>query len=368
MRVAICVNHFHPSVGGSEYVTKRIAEHIAKSHKVYVFTRMVRGRRADDIKGYQVFSYRHRDASGFLGKLKSVKPDVVLIYSDMFDFYRQVLSGTLKTRLIVALCGANWAHSHPAYSRLFLSLAHNIDHLICHSECERDYSMCSQSFLRDKTVLIPNGIDLSDFDSNIKTREALLPKCSDKQWIINVSNFFPGKGQEHCIEILRLLANKEKISFIQISNDIEFPIGEKLKNSWRLKATRELKQRGIDFHMMSNLPREDVVGFFKNANAFLFPSVKEVAPIVLLESMASRTPWVCMDVGNAKELSGGFCVKAVKDHQFQAMVDSRVIRTMAAYTDRALGEPHLGDVGRLHVEREFMWDKILQLYSNLLER
>jgi glycosyltransferase involved in cell wall biosynthesis len=44
------------------------------------------------------------------------------------------------------------------------------------------------------------------------------------------------------------------------------------------------------------------------ADAFLFPSRIECAPLVIVEAMAAGVPWVSYDVGNVRELAGGIVV------------------------------------------------------------
>jgi len=107
-----------------------------------------------------------------------------------------------------------------------------------------------------------------------------------------VSNFFPGKGQEHIINILDKLPNKEDYSYLQISSNIDFSIGKTLENKWNNQV---MQCHNLDIRWLKNLSRQDTIGYFKNSNVFVFTSEKEVAPIVTLESMAARLPWVSTD-------------------------------------------------------------------------
>ena len=51
-----------------------------------------------------------------------------------------------------------------------------------------------------------------------------------------------------------------------------------------------------------SLARGGTVAAYKEADLFLFPSNIECSPIVLFECMASKTPFLTTDVGNAKEI------------------------------------------------------------------
>ena len=89
LKVSICVNYFHPSVGGAEFVSKTIADYISKHHEVSVFTRKLIGKRRDarDFP-YRVYEYTTGDLVGFEKKLHDIKQDVVFIIIDVFYFFR----------------------------------------------------------------------------------------------------------------------------------------------------------------------------------------------------------------------------------------------------------------------------------------
>ena len=224
MKICVGVNHYYPSIGGAEKVVQTIVEYLAPLHEVFVFTRKLKGRDKQHFKNYKVFEYRPGDLTGFSNKLKSINPDVLMIYSDMFDFFRPIAIQSNPFQLVIALCGANWLHTQRNYIKSLYRNANNIKAIICHSECERDYRICSDDQLLSKTVIIPNGIWLEEFDENLLKRHDLEPDIADKKWIVNVSNFFPGKGQEHAVDIISRLPDLHELAYIQISNiKISFP-------------------------------------------------------------------------------------------------------------------------------------------------
>src|SRR5262249_54379738 len=57
--------------------------------------------------------------------------------------------------------------------------------------------------------------------------------------------------------------------------------------------------------LLTDAPREWVVSAYKEADLFLFGSEVECFPLVILETMAARTPFVATDAGNVAELPGG---------------------------------------------------------------
>ena len=366
MKIALGVNHYHPSIGGAEIVAKAIVDYLSQYHEMFVFTRKLgKKRNLCDFK-YPVIEYRPGEIVQFEKKVKSLDLDAFLIYSDVFDFFRPMAFQRHSFRLILALCGANWLYSQRNYiTKLYRNIS-NIHSIILHSKLERDYKICSNEHILPKVTIIPNGVWCDEFDKNTLTKEELAPEIADKRWLLNVSNFFPGKGQEHLAKILPEMSNPEELAYIQISSDIDFSVGKLLEGKWKL-AVRNLKEKGMSVRLKKNLQREQVIGFLKQSNAFVFPSEKEVAPLVLLESMASSLPWVATNVGNVADLRGGHCVATIKDSRFHSVFDNRTRSAFLLGIHTALNKPSLGEEGRQQIDNELNWNKILPHYRTLIE-
>ncbi len=367
MKIAICVNAFAPLIGGCEIVTKTLAEHWSNNHEVTILTRRVKERDHRDFKKFKVVEYAYGDQLSFPAHLDRINPDLVFVYSDVFDFFRLIAFGKNKFRLIFALCGANWLYENRNFINMLNRNVANIECLLCHSEYDRDFKMCSAGNFTKKTVVIPNGVDVSDFDNNHLSRQDLLPDLAAKRWILNVSNFFPGKGQEHLIHILSDVKNPEEVVYLQVSNDIQFPIGKQLEQKWKV-LSRKLQTKGVTVKLLKNQPREKVIGFFKQSNVFAFPTEKEVAPIVLLESMAAALPWVATDVGNAIGLKGGICIRSAKNRKYHNIFDKRVSDLFLEGIYNVWNSPKIGEAGRYQIDKELTWEKILPRYTELIER
>ncbi len=364
LKIAVCTNHFAPLIGGCEAVTGKIANYLAgRGHQVYIFTRRWPKRKASDYPSLNFAEYVPGDIRSFNAKMIAAKPDVVLVYSDVFDFFRHLVTGRGSYRLILALCGANWVHQNRGYAQVLYRNIGHIQNLVCHSIHDRDYKLCTSHRLQEKTVVIPNGVDLSEFDNNHLTRQDLLPEFADKKWVVNVSNFFPGKGQVHLIDILSRLPQDEFV-YLQISSDIEFPIGKQLEQHWVLNTKKKLKCK---HRLLKNLPREKVIGFLNRSNVFAFSSEKEVAPLVVLEAMAAKLPWVAADVGNTRGLKGGKYIAAVKNSRHHSVFDDRVCSLFAKAIEAVWKSPATAEAGRQQIETEMTWDIVLPQYAHLIE-
>ena len=366
MKIAVCTNHFWPLVGGCETVTRKIAEHWAKDHDVSIITRRIRGRKHREFP-LPIVEYLPGDSKMFIKQLARVSPDAVFIYSDVFDFFRQLVTEPRKRfKLIVALCGANWLHSHRNFTRILYRNLSNIDWIVCHSTCDRDYKLCSSKNFKQKTIVIPNGVDLEEFDTNSIKKEELQPKLLERRWILNVANFFPGKGQEYMVDVINRIPNPENIAYLQIASDIDFKIGEQLEIHWK-KIVKTKLNKDIQYRLIKNPTREDVVGYFKNSNVLVSTSQKEVAPLILLEAMACSMPWIATNIGNAENLRGGKCIPAIKDSKYHSYFDDRVFKLFAKGIEELWSAPVIAEDGRLQIENEMTWDRILPQYSSIID-
>lgn len=308
MKLAIICN-FAPfpshggSFGGSEEVIRHIS--LGLSTEKYGWTVDIYGhnyKKPSKCDGINLFPCPRGNA---LIPLISNHYDHIFIYSDSqwnFDHILQNIK-IIDCRLSLAFVGAYHTRDHsPTALQL---LKDNIDKftLITHSKYQ-DYQFCVDNNL--PVTIIPNGVDLSEFaENNINFREKY--NIKEKHIILNVSNYFFGKNQQYIGDIARQLEKYiSDFKIVQISNSIKYPY-EKL---FRDRTTKNCKD--INTLFLRDLPREDVISAFLSSDVFLFPSLKEVSPIVILESRAAKLPWVSFNVGDISEQAGGIPV-AYKD-------------------------------------------------------
>ncbi len=360
-KIALCVNHYHPCIGGSEYVVENVAKYMSNFCEVFVITPRQEGRNIEKYKPINVIEYIVGSNEDFLRKLNHIKPDSVMVYSDMFECFKSLITST-NFNIHLALCGASWLYKNPHFVNI-INRKHNIQSFICHSTIDRDYKLCSNSEFRSRTHVIRNGVHTQEFDTNDIMKDVLvnrlgLPEhCYKKCWVLNVANFFPGKGQDILQSVIKRV-NRD-VFYIQVASDMSFTnIGKVLESKW-------IKNKDENSILLKNIKREYIIGLMKQSNVFAFTSEKEVAPITILESMTASLPWVSTNVGNVSELSGGLCIKAPKDSRDYSVFNDLIVDEFAENISKALTLPTIGDDGRRHVEKEFRWEDILPKYRVL---
>lgn len=360
MKIVICTNHYLPQLGGSEFVVKHITEHLLNcGHQVEIVTRKNKSRIKSQYN-YKIHEYTPGDTPLFNRIIKNIKPDIVFVYSDVFDFFNFLLIDPPSYKLIVAPCGGNWANDNRSHTNIYDRNVAKIARIICHSTRDRDYRHCEYLKLLGKTVIIPNGVDLSEFADTGSHREQFLPQHTGKSWIINVGNFFPGKGQHLIFDILDRLSNPEKITYIQVCSTIEYTVGTSLENQWRELSKHNHKYQSFLF---KDIPRLELIKLLQSSNVFVCPSQKEVAPLVLLEAMACAVPWVAADVGNTRDLMGGKYIATAKDRTGTSVFDDRVLNLFAKHISDYLIDQSDGQNGKKQIAEQLNWQTILPQYE-----
>jgi glycosyltransferase involved in cell wall biosynthesis len=120
-----------------------------------------------------------------------------------------------------------------------------------------------------------------------------------------------------------------------------------------------------------DLPRDDVVSAFLEADLFVFASKVEYSPLVLFESAAAGTPFLTVPVGNSREIvnwtGGGWLCPADVDERGYTKVSPAVL---AQEMEKAVRSPEylrkLGDAGRRAWQDRFTWARIAQSYEQVL--
>lgn len=371
-KLAICCNHSYPHVGGTEKVTRQIAESMVNKFGYDVSVYSFSLKRPLENKGVKYLPCPTAFAS-FCNHIEAGKYTHLFVYSDCFRHWPSLLRASasrtdrnqITCRKSIALVGMNHMREHTGDMRVWKQKQHGIIP-VTHSSVYHDYRSCHTAGM--EPVVIPNGVDTDEFDNNdIKFRTKYDIKT--KHLIICVANFFPGKGQEHLLNVFdRLHSRKLDFTAVFISNQVNFPYARVLSN----KVEHALKRSKYQNRFMVNLPREDVVAAFNAADVFAFPTEKEVAPIVALESMASLTPWVALPVGNMTELDGGLLapVRSYTKDDY-AKWSEITYQVFSDSVERFLNEEEFAQdyasKGRQQIEEKFNWKKIPDQYHALFD-
>jgi glycosyltransferase involved in cell wall biosynthesis len=371
MRIAIMSNFGPPHTGGSEEVIKHISRRMVQdyNHEVTILSYNF-GR-----KSYPgVNSYPENDGiKKVLLKrgcniLSSVKEfDHIFVYSDSFWSWEELLYNVdnIRAKITIALVGMY--HSlNPANKKALNFFVKNNDkiNIITHSEITQDFIECKK--LGITPTVIENGVDLEEFNG-IKTfpLDKIRYDIQTKYLLLCVTNPFYGKGIEYLGDIGRELNNYigDTFTLCWVHNTINYPYAKVFEQ----RAIQKLNKNRIRYIDCKDLPRSEVVSLYNHADVFLFPSLKEVAPLVLLEANAANLPWVSMDVGNVERLVGGMMIpnSNVDSKNYKVMGINTIQTYASAIAEILNGNADFGNEGREAIEKRHDWDVLCEDYNKI---
>ncbi len=365
MKLAIAVNHASPFfVGGSERVVEQISNSMNKEYGMECFVLCKYANKKIVHNGVTVLP-THQTEDSFLSQIKYINPDHLMVYSDSFNYWNCILKNSEKITAKKSIClvGMNFMRSRPNILREFKS-KHNQFSVITHSNNYLDYHECNNSNI--PVNVIHNAIDIKEFESN-KVDFRHKYGINTSKIILCVSNFYPGKGQEHLMHSLKLLHSSfQDFTIVFICTDVNFQPAQSL----RANLISNLKKMPFKSKVLINISREDTIGAFKSSDLFAFPSQIEVAPLVILEAMACGLPWVSLNVGNVSSLSGGLIVEGKNKSHGKFIYDNNMYNTfkqnmLSILTDNELSNK-LKRSGINHVLSEFDWEKIKIQYKDII--
>ncbi|RLA64068.1 MAG: hypothetical protein DRQ88_11570 [Epsilonproteobacteria bacterium] len=195
--------------------------------------------------------------------------------------------------------------------------------------------------------IIPNGVDVSPFDSvDVSTSGQLIK-------ILYVGRLHPQKGLKYLIAAAKKVIHKYPCRFhIVGSGDLE----EDLK----AQINRAGLSKYFIFH--GELCGVDLITQYKSAHLFVLPSIYEGQPLTLLEAWAAKLPVVVTDVGGNGEIIregvNGYLVEPKNPEKLSEAI------IKALENERLKG---VGEAGYNLVKKEYGWDKLAERVYRIYE-
>jgi glycosyltransferase involved in cell wall biosynthesis len=163
--------------------------------------------------------------------------------------------------------------------------------------------------------VIPNGVDLAEFDS-VPQAERTMARA-ERPLILNVSNHNSAKGHDRYFSLGAALSDHPDRPALVIAG---MPHGASLLRAGRIGIKGgcwyrcRLRAARSPVVLASGISRREIVDLYQQASIFALTSRWEAYPLVILEALAARTPWISLDVGNLrKEVPGGLVVESLAD-------------------------------------------------------
>jgi len=109
---------------------------------------------------------------------------------------------------------------------------------------------------------------------------------------------------------------------------------------------------------LEKLNRKQICAAYRTADLFILPSRAESQPIVLLEAMASHTPWLSTDVGCVSELPGGVVVQT----------ENEMVTRLQELAGSAALQQQLAADGWAANQKTYDWEQVVAAYERLITK
>ncbi|MDD1698357.1 MAG: glycosyltransferase family 4 protein [Methanoregula sp.] len=383
MKILHTVESYDPSTGGMQEVVKQISERLVKiGHSVTIATSKNHGRTKNIINGVKIeeFDITGNYVTGMKGDKQSYQD--FLLHSD-FDIITNFAAQQWATDLMLPLLkeikakkvfvptGFSALHL-PEYSDYFKRMKEwmkQYDMNVFLSNTYQDIEFARKSDVRNLTI-IPNGASEVEFNTkeNLDIRKDLeIPK--DQFLVLNVGSHTGMKGHAEAIKIFRQ-ANLKNATFVIVGNVFSrycFYSCKIKELLFHMNPINHFKNKHL---LVRSLTRDQTVALYKTSDLFLFPSNVECSPIVLFECLASKTPFLTTDVGNAKEIiewsGAGVLLPTHKNSSGYSYAD---IKKSVKLLERLFNDPirraTMQEDGFKKWQTQFSWETIAKQYELL---
>ena len=358
---------YYPHVGGAEVVVQQISERLVKrGHLITVATTKLKDRTLKELNGVHIEEFsiagsigngiRGDDIERFKEYLLNHPSDVMMNYAAQqwaTDIAFNSIESTRHRRVnIIAPCGYSaladsqslrWPQFAAYFNLVIPQMLPLYDAAIYHSSFYKDYEY-AQNHRLTNSVIIPNGVDEEEFSTKTNIYFRKKYKIRTKYLGLCVANYYDGKGQDRVIQCVRQM-NRPDFTLVFIGRD-----GGQLEN---LKA----QAADLNIQFCVDIPREDTLAAYHEADIFLFGSYIEASPLVIIEAKASKTPYVSTDCGNVREWKGGIvCTPDEMSMNANRILDDENLRKQFA------------EAGWREWKDKLTWESVVDKYEELYLR
>jgi glycosyltransferase involved in cell wall biosynthesis len=248
--------------------------------------------------------------------------------------------GLSVTQLVVTLC--SW------FSR-FLPRA-----IVCCAESARR-AHGERGYDRSKMVVIPNGYELSHFNSKailVHQARAAFGFNDDDMVVGIVGRFDPLKDYRNFVLAATILASKvNNVKFLMVGRDLDSK--NEMLNIW-------LAESGFANKFVLLGERSDIPECLAVMNIFCLSSSKEGFPNVVCEAMAMNVPCVVTDAGDAAEIVSdtGIVVAACNASALASALQTMISKDISERS-------RLGELARLRIQKNYSIEIASARFENL---
>lgn len=335
MKFLITVATYYPLADGVQMVTQYTAEELVRlGHEVTVITGVLK--RNDFPEIHNGVKLLYTDVHKYHGIIKGNKKkyiDMVLrevadkdvminvsLQTPTTDVLRPELD-KIKCKKVLYLHGIHDFEWHKddfiniksSLSKLYYNILYGFYYSTAHKYM-RKYNLITHLSLHDFSIryvkrhAITQNIIIGNAALNDVFKKEKGNISCDTDYFLCLANYALHKNQMYVLNAFYQTENKNsKMIFIgRYENDYYYKLVAEKK---RLDVEHGFRQ--VEFKV--GISREETSNYIINAKSIVLGSLIEKFPIVLVESMASKIPFISTDVGSVRYIPGGFIVHSQEE-------------------------------------------------------
>jgi glycosyltransferase involved in cell wall biosynthesis len=291
--------------------------------------------------------------------IKEFKPDVVHLNSSKMGVVGSIAASLEHvSRIIYRIGGWSFLEDVSTWKRLVYLWSEKLtaakkDVIVTVHPGDEEEAKRKGIRPKDRIVTIPNGIDLTQFDAEILSRdEARNTLGIEGEGIVvgTVANFYAPKNLPAYLTAVAPILTTQNLWLVLMGDGPQ-----------RSEIEKTIQRLGIEQRVLITGRRDDAAKLLRAFDLFVLPSSKEGMPWALLEAMAAGLPCIATDVGACRWMFEPDAGVIVPPNDEDAMRNA--ILSLAHDEQKRTA---LGSAARHAVESRFRWEdtieKTLQLF------
>lgn len=237
------------------------------------------------------FSAYHR----LKNAIKNYNPDLIISYLFHADMIGRFFVQSSTRKKVIPFLRTTYNHPKYRIARLLEKLSKRmVEHYLANSESVKNYYAENIGVAPNKITVIPNGIDVTDYDrvSRDENLRTILEIKKDDIALICVANFHINKGHKYLLEAFEnVYKNNNKIKLLLVGDGDE-----------RNNLLNQIKNYASEKNIIFLGKRSDVPQLLKISDIFVLPTLFEGMSNAIMEAMASGLPIITTDIPENTEL------------------------------------------------------------------
>jgi glycosyltransferase involved in cell wall biosynthesis len=346
-RVLIVTDWFYPSVGGTERLAEAVG--VALQHEgmsVEVAARPMAARTSNEHRGMTIHEINGDSLPALTALVRDRGYDAIVALSNtmVWPVLATLHLPQPRPRIVVVPCvnalDAARLQGNPETMHSYARMVAGADVLGYSSRSGYDVRLWDELGLSG--VYLPNAIEWVPAGS---PPTAGISK--DAPLLLMVANFWPEKNHVGLLRSLRNHPGDFRLALIG---------GPSPEHPRLADAVANLASQDPRVHILGPQSSEAVAAAMDDAAVLLLPSLAEATPLVLLEAMSRRLPWIAAPTcGAAHDHAGGMILPL---ELFDSGIDFLLANPEAAHT--------LGVAGADHWRTCYTWDVIGPRYARVV--